>query len=147
EHHRDHPVHREELGVQLAQVVVTHQPVPQVRVRSLDANLGPLPALEKWLPGYATCRALCEGRNSTPPRTTAFLPTFFITFFSYAHHRLAPQSVRRYLDSAPSRTAPVSRDERISGRKLFTAIYNIWPRSAPPQVHAKQQNSMLSPIF
>src|SRR5208282_3440238 len=79
--------------------------------------------------------------------TTAFLPTFFITFFSYAHHSLAPQSVRRYLDSAPSRTAPVSRDERISGRKLFTAIYNIWPRSAPPQVHAKQQNSMLSPIF
>jgi hypothetical protein len=35
---------------------------------------------------------------------------------------LHPQSVRRYLDSAPSRTAPVSRDERISGRKLFTAI-------------------------
>jgi hypothetical protein len=35
---------------------------------------------------------------------------------------LLPNSVRRYLDSAPSRTAPVSRDERISGRKLFTAI-------------------------
>jgi hypothetical protein len=30
--------------------------------------------------------------------------------------------VRTYLDSAPSRTAPVSRDERISGRKLFTAL-------------------------
>src|ERR1017187_8518163 len=24
---------------------------------------------------------------------------------------------------------------------------NIWPRSAPPQVHAKRQNSTLSPIF
>jgi hypothetical protein len=85
-------------------------PVPQVRVRSLDANLGPLLA------------HFFEGRNSTPPRTPAFLPTFFITFFSYAHHSLAPQSVRRYLDSAPSRTAPVSRDERISGRKLFIAL-------------------------
>jgi hypothetical protein len=30
--------------------------------------------------------------------------------------------VRKYLDSAPSRTAPVSRDERISGSKLFTAL-------------------------
>jgi len=66
--------------------------VPQVRARFLGANLG--------------CTA------------TALLPTFFITFFSYAHHRLAPQSLRRYLDT--SRTAPVSRDERISGLKLFT---------------------------
>jgi len=63
-------------------------PVPRVRVRSLDANLGP--------------------------------PNFFITFFSYSHHRHAPQSVRRYIDSASSRSAPVSRDERISGLKLFT---------------------------
>src|ERR1017187_4261823 len=30
----------------------------------------------------------------------------------------------------------------------FSPLFdNIWPRSAPPQVHAKQQNSMLSPIF
>ena len=30
----------------------------------------------------------------------------------------------------------------------FSSLFdNIWPKSAPPQVHAKQQNSMLSPIF
>src|ERR1039458_4834418 len=30
----------------------------------------------------------------------------------------------------------------------FSPLFdNIWPRSAHPQVHAKQQNSMLSPIF
>ena len=70
----------------------------------------------------ATSRALREDWNSTLPRTTAFLPTFFVTFFPYAHHRHAPQSLRRYLDSASSRTAPVSRDGRVSGLKLFTAI-------------------------
>ena len=47
--------------------------------------------------------------------------------------------------------APVSRDERVSGRKLFTCSLttndNIWPWSAPSQVHAKQQNSKLSPMF
>jgi hypothetical protein len=59
-------------------------------------------------------------RVSVVERLNQDTPSFFITFFLYRHHRPAPQSVRRSLDSAPSRTAPVSRDERISGRKLFT---------------------------
>src|ERR1022692_338741 len=71
-------------------------------------------------------------RHRSDAPTTAFLPTFFITFFSYAHHRLAPQSVRRYLDSAPSRTAPVSRDERISGLKLFTCSLTTNARQMAP---------------
>src|ERR1017187_2035505 len=75
-------------------------------------------------------------RHCSDAPTTGFLPTFFITFFSYAHHRLAPQWVRRYLDSAPSRTAPVSRDERLSGRKLFmcsltTNVRQMAPVSTP----------------
>src|ERR1035441_2754543 len=75
-------------------------------------------------------------RHRSDAPTPAVLPTFFITFFSYAHHRLAPQSVRRYLDSAPSRTAPVSRDERVSGRKLFmcsltTNVRQMAPVSTP----------------
>jgi hypothetical protein len=58
-------------------------------------------------------------RRVTAP-TPQPLRSSFITFFSYSYHTLAPQSVRRYLDSAPSRSAPVSRDERVSGLKLFT---------------------------
>ena len=48
-------------------------------------------------------------------------PQFFITFFSYRHHRPAPQSVPALLDRAPSRNSPVSRDERIS-RHFSTAL-------------------------
>ena len=54
-------------------------------------------------------------RDGTRP---APLPTFFITFFSYAHHRLAPQSVRRYLDRTPS----------IGG--VPTQILNSYPQVA-----------------
>jgi len=91
--------------------------VPQVRVRSLDANLGGGWSAPMGFPLSSPSGSAPRHRSDAP--TTAFLPTFFITFFSYAHHRPAPQSVRRYLDSAPSRTAPVSRDERISGKQTF----------------------------
>src|SRR5208282_3674918 len=146
EHHRDHPVHREELGVQLAQVVVTHQPVPQVRVRSLDPNLGPLPALEKWLPGYATCRALCEGRNSTPPplrSSQLFSSHFSRTLITDLHLNRCEDT-----STVHHRELPQSPETNAFPAANFSPLFdNIWPRSAPPQVHAKQQNSMLSPMF
>jgi len=63
--------------------------------------------------------ALCNGLNSTL-QLEPFLPNFFITRFSYARHRQPPESLRRYLDSALSGAAPVSRDKRFSGRKFFT---------------------------
>jgi hypothetical protein len=66
------------------------RPVPQVRVRSLGANLGPT-VLRR------ACQVRLFSRTLRRPGATAFLPTFFITFFSYPNHRLAPQSLRRYL--------------------------------------------------
>ena len=37
--------------------------------------------------------------------------------------------------------------EESAGRRFSPLFDNIWPQSAPPQVHAKQPKSMLSPIF
>jgi len=97
-----------------------------------------------------------------PPDTTklsipqpSFSQTFFITFFPYAHHRLTPPigariprqcTIERCNRSAKQmRQSPAT--NQFPALKLFTAIYNIWPRSAPSQVHAKQHDSMLSAIF
>jgi hypothetical protein len=51
--------------------------------------------------------------------TIAPLPSFFITFFSYPHHRHASPIGAMMARQCTIETASVSRDERVSGLKLF----------------------------
>jgi hypothetical protein len=75
-----------------------------------------------------------------------------LTFF---HHK---RDVRAITDLLPNRCEDTStvhhRELRQSPETNafpaanFSPLFdNIWPRSAPPQVHAKQKNQALSPIF
>src|ERR1035438_5039601 len=112
-----------------------------------------------WAPPYSaghvrsvTSRALCEGWDSTLPRATAFLPNLF-------HHIFLVRSSQTCtaIGAKIPRQCTIENCARLQRRthsslrvpeESFSPLFdNIWPRSAHPQVHAKQQKSMLSPIF
>jgi hypothetical protein len=110
-------------------------PEPQLRVRSLDANLGgPLPecptsrVFEKWAWQIADAHrwAFLFRHHRGVRRVTAPTPQplrssqFFSSHFSRTLITdMHPQSVRRCLDSALSRTVPVSRDGPIFRPQTF----------------------------
>jgi hypothetical protein len=112
-------------------------PVPQVRVRSLGANLG----------GRHFSRTLRRAefhtaRNHCVPSN--FFHHIFLVRSSQTCTKLdekIPRTVHhRELRQSPETNAFPAAD--------FSPLFdNLWPRSAHPQVHAKQKNSTLSPIF
>src|ERR1039458_4972664 len=84
-----------------------------------------------------------ESARLQPRRNHCRPPNFFHHIFLVRSSQTCSQPVRRYLDSASSRSAPVSRDDAFPAADFPTLFDKIWPRSAPSQVHAKQQNSTL----
>jgi hypothetical protein len=120
-----------------------------------------------WVPLYpgghvrcATFRALCEepalsgaeGVEFHTARNHCVPPNFF-------HHIFLVRSSQTCTTIAAKipRQCTIENCARLQRRTRFrpqtfhvlfdNKCSDKWPRSAPPQVHAKQQNSTLSPIF
>ena len=97
-------------------------------------------------PGCATSRALCEGVEFHTAKNHRAPPNFF-------HHIFLVRSSQTYTTVAAKipRQCTIencaSLQRRLPAANFSPLFDNIWPRSAPPQMHAKKQNSMLSPIF
>src|SRR5271167_900878 len=70
-------------------------------------------------------------------------PNFFITFFSYAHHRHASQSLRRYLDSRLSRTAfSLQRRTRFRSQTFHVLFDNKLRQMAPVSTPASARQTV-----
>jgi hypothetical protein len=104
---------------------------------------------------YATPLRYQIQAESSPCRRPIKTFPWEIPALTRFHHK---RDVRAITDLLPNRCEDAStvhhRELRQSPETNafpaanFSPLFdNIWPRSAPSQVHAKQQNSTLSPIF
>jgi len=123
------------------------RPVPQVRVRSLDANLGGGWSAPMGFP-------LSSPSGSAPRHRVAPTPQPLRSSQLFSSH-FSRTLITDLLPNRGEDTSTVHHRELRQSPETnafpaanFSPLFdNKWPRSAPSQVHAKQQNSMLSPIF
>jgi hypothetical protein len=138
------PVEAMELLIERLAKAGSNSPVPQVRARFLGANLGPtvLRRACQVLPAHFAKAGIPHCQE--PLRSSQLFSSHFSrTLITDMHHnRCEDTSTVHHRELRPSPETNAFLASNFS--PLFD---NIWPRPAPPQVHAKQQHSALSPIF